>query len=136
MRKQMRGFSLIETVVLVALVGVLIPPLIRMVDDVETEEERAYRKAREGVMIIDSAMGGWSVDLEKPLPSTEQGLQAFVDAGYFGSVPKDPWGREYRYAKPGRFEPVDIWSQGPDGVDSDDDVVSWNLFGPASRYGE
>ena len=48
--------------------------------------------------------------------------------------PKDPWGQAYRYARPGRYKMVDIWSQGPDAIDSDDDVANWNLFGPATRY--
>ena len=136
MNRSMKGFSLIETVVVTTLVGVLIFPLLQIIDYQKTDEEKAYRQAREGIMFIDSAMGGWAVDLETALPTTQQGLQAFVDAGYFDRIPLDPWGREYRYANPGRYKPVDVWSVGPDGVDSDDDVVGWNLFGPAYRYGE
>ena len=79
-------------------------------------------------------------------PSTEQGLQALVEApatgelarswregGYLekGQVPKDPWGNEYIYLSPGTRDDFDIVSYGADGIAGGDgkneDINNWDL---------
>jgi general secretion pathway protein G len=69
------------------------------------------------------------------MPTTEQGLKALVTQPsteprprrwkqLMKSVPIDPWGAEYVYRNPGKKNPsgFDVYSLGPDGKDSDDDV--------------
>ena len=74
-------------------------------------------------------------------PTTEQGLKALVvepttspvPSNWGGSylkkktIPKDPWGNLYAYVNPGTHntEAYDLYSSGPDGVESDDDIVNW-----------
>ncbi|HEY9150542.1 MAG TPA: type II secretion system protein GspG, partial [Gammaproteobacteria bacterium] len=42
-------------------------------------------------------------------------------------LPVDPWGNPYQYLSPGTHSSIDIYSLGPDGVPSDDDIGNWNL---------
>ena len=78
-------------------------------------------------------------------PTTEQGLKALVQQPtsdpkprrwkqLMDSVPLDPWGAEYVYRNPGKFNPsgYDLFSLGPDGKESDDDVGKKN-DGPAPK---
>jgi general secretion pathway protein G len=70
-------------------------------------------------------------------PSTEQGLAALLKpppetqdtwrGPYIDDEPIDPWGNPYQYRQPGLHHPerYDIWSLGPDGVASDDDIGNW-----------
>ena len=72
-------------------------------------------------------------------PTTEEGLVSLVIApesvskrwtGPYiagGKIPRDPWGREYQYQAPGLKSggAYDVWSLGPDGVPSSDDVGNW-----------
>jgi general secretion pathway protein G len=76
-------------------------------------------------------------------PTTEQGLEALVEAstldpeprnfkegGYLEEVPLDPWGRPYLYVSPGEHGDVDIYSLGADGLtggeDQSLDIGNWN----------
>lgn len=65
----------------------------------------------------------------KPLPDSAQGLQALVDEGTLPRLLVDPWGRPYVYRRPGREHVFELFSLGPDGRESDDDIVHWNLYG-------
>ncbi|MEZ5448234.1 MAG: type II secretion system major pseudopilin GspG [Thiolinea sp.] len=72
-------------------------------------------------------------------PSSDQGLKALVEqpsdakrwqkGGYIkgGKVPVDPWDNPYKYLYPGNHGEFDIYSLGPDGRESDDDIGSWML---------
>jgi general secretion pathway protein G len=72
-------------------------------------------------------------------PSTEQGLVALVakpatapvpsnwKGPYLKKTPKDPWGNDYLYAYPGLHNKdfYDLFSYGPDGIESQDDITNW-----------
>lgn len=69
-------------------------------------------------------------------PGNLAGLKALVvepddvsgwDGPYIPEIPLDPWGNAYRYCSPGIHNPdsYDLWSLGPDGVPSDDDIGNW-----------
>ncbi len=66
---------------------------------------------------------------DSTLPSTAQGLAALVADGTIDRVPTDPWGRPYVYRFPGQEAAYELFSLGPDGIESQDDIVSWNLYG-------
>lgn len=61
-----------------------------------------------------------------PLPNTEEGLESLVNAegvnGVLVNIPFDPWGRPYQYRYPGKRNAMDLFSLGPDGVESQDDI--------------
>jgi len=130
------GFGFVEFIVNLVLFLVLATMVTRFVLAMETPEQRDLRKAREGVMLIKSALGAYSLDLGRPAPpSAEGGLTKLVEAGYFEHVPRDPWGNPYQYDAPAAHSGrgFDLYSLGPDGVVSGDDVVEWDLYGRVLR---
>lgn len=65
----------------------------------------------------------------QPMPDTASGLPALVADGTLPHIPLDPWGHAYQYRHPGKERAYELFSFGPDGVESKDDVVAWNLYG-------
>ena len=133
-----RGFTLIEIMVVVVIIGLLAaivaPNLIGNID------RAAVTRARADIRTIDNALNLYRLDNFR-YPGTDEGLQALVtnpgEAGapnwkqYLRSVPTDPWNNEYQYASPGRQGDYEIFSFGADGQQGgegiDADVGSWNL---------
>lgn len=128
-KKSQSGFTLIEIMVVVIIIGVLAaliaPNIIGKGDD-----------ARIVAAKTDMRTIGTQLDLYKldnyRYPETDPGLDALVNkpsdaknwakGGYLQKLPKDPWGNEYSYTSPGSNGDYDLYSYGPDGRDSDDDV--------------
>jgi len=125
MRRQ-RGFSLIEILVVLVIMGLLIsvvaPTVLNSADDARVQKVQADFKA------IETALKIYRLD-NFVYPSTEQGLVAliepstlepeprnFKDGGYLQELPLDPWGREYLYLSPGENSEVDLFSYGADGL--------------------
>ena len=137
------GFTLIELLVVLVIIGILagyIGPKI-----LGRPEEARRTKAGLQIQAIETALKLYKLD-NGVYPSTEQGLQALVEApatgklppkwrtgGYLenSSVPKDPWGNDFVYLSPGVHGDIDISSYGPDGEaggeGEDADVNSWEL---------
>ena len=124
--KKQRGFSLIEILVLLVIMGLLIsvvaPTVLNSADDARIQKVQADFKA------VETALKIYRLD-NFIYPSTEQGLVALVEpstlepeprnfkqGGYLQEVPMDPWGREYLYLSPGENGEVDIFSYGADGL--------------------
>jgi general secretion pathway protein G len=145
LRKKMniRGFTLIELMVVLVILGVLATLIIPRI--MGRPEEARRIKARVDIQSLETALKLYSLD-NGAYPSTEQGLQALVqapstgtlpkawrDGGYLekGKVPKDPWGNEYIYLSPGNHGEFDLVSYGadgePGGEGKDEDVANWDL---------
>lgn len=124
--RQQRGFSLIEILVVLVIMGLLIsvvaPTVLNSADDARIQKVQADFKA------VETALKIYRLD-NFVYPSTEQGLVALVEpstlepeprnfkqGGYLQEVPMDPWGREYLYLSPGENGEVDIFSYGADGL--------------------
>ena len=138
-----RGFSLIELMVVVIILGILamyIGP--KLMGRTEQAKEVQTRVQIEG---LETALKLYKLD-NGVYPTTEQGLQALVEepdvenvsqnwrkGGYLekGKVPKDPWGNEFIYLAPGIQGDYDITSYGADGVpggeDENKDINSWEI---------
>jgi len=131
-----QGFTLLEIIVVVtiiAIIGAIVAPNI--IDKFSGVQEDA---ARIEIKNLKSTLGFYKLD-NFNLPSTEQGLEALVSKPsgspepsnrwkkQLDKVPVDPWGNPYQYLNPGTHEDFDIFSFGPDGRKSDDDVGSWQL---------
>jgi general secretion pathway protein G len=136
-----RGFSLIELMVVVIILGILamyIGP--KLMGRTEQAKRTQARVQMEG---LETALKLYKLD-NGVYPSTEQGLQALVQppesgviprkyrkGGYLekGKVPTDPWGNEFIYLSPGVQGDYDIISYGADGVpggdDDNRDINSW-----------
>ena len=125
-KKQVRGFTLIEIVVVVVIIGLLAAMVAPRVMQ-RTDDAKLVRVSND-IRAIEASLNLYKLD-NFNFPSTEQGLQALVSkpsgnpeaknwksGGYLRSVPKDPWGNEYQYASPGSSgAPFDLFTYGADG---------------------
>lgn len=120
------GFSLIEILVVVVIIGILAAVIVPRVMD---EPDRArVTKARQDVQSLVTALNMYKLD-NYQYPSTQQGLEALVrqpsgqpeapnwkPGGYIDRLPDDPWGRPYQYLNPGLKGEIDVWSFGANGM--------------------
>ena len=137
MRNQ-RGFSLIEIMVVVVILGILAALVVPKI--ISRPDEARVVKAKQDVLSIQSALDLYKLD-NGFYPTTDQGLQALVHKpegsptpnnwqSYLKSVPKDPWGRDYLYLNPGEHDEVDVFTYGadgqPGGTGINADIGNWN----------
>lgn len=130
------GFTLIELIVVVAIIGLLaglvVPQFIK-------QEEKATAKAvKAQIELLGTALDTFRLDVGR-YPTTQEGLQALNqrpggvdrwDGPYLKKeLPSDPWGKAYIYKSPGDHGVYDIISYGADGVvggqDTNRDISSW-----------
>lgn len=136
-RKQ-AGFSLIEVMVVVVIIGILATVVVLNVSGTPDEARRV--KAQQDIKALEAALEMYKLH-NFDYPSTDQGLQALVSppadaanwqsGGYLkGGLPKDPWGREYQYLRPGVHGEYDLWTYGRDGQlggdGPDSDLGNWS----------
>jgi general secretion pathway protein G len=134
----MRGFTLLEIMVVVVILGILgaliVPNMFDQVDKARIE------KARQDIKVIEAALDMYRLDNFR-YPTTEQGLKALIEKPTDGNVrnwkrylrdlQKDPWDQEYRYSNPGAHgREVDIYTYGADGQEggegNDADIGNWD----------
>ena len=137
------GFTLIELMVVIVILGILAGFVVPRI--MGRPEEARRMKARVQIESIETALNLYKLD-NGSYPTTEQGLQALVEAptvgtlprawrngGYLekGRVPKDPWGNDYLYLSPGVHGDFDLFSYGadgePGGEDKNADINSWDV---------
>ena len=123
--RRSRGFTLIEMMVVVAIIGLLATLILPRV--LGRQEQAQVEKAKADIQALSSAVKLYKLD-NFNYPSTQQGLQALLtkpsgdppannwkQGGYIERLPKDPWGNDYQYLSPGQHGDYDIWSYGSDG---------------------
>ena len=134
-----RGFTLIEIMVVVVIIGLLAaivaPNLIGNID------RAAVTRARGDIRSIETALNLYRLDNFR-YPTTDQGLEVLVTnpgeavapnwKAYLNSVPSDPWNQPYRYQYPGqRGGEFDLFSYGADGQEGGEevnaDIGNWHL---------
>ena len=139
-QKYSRGFTLIEVMVVVAILGILaaivVPKIMGRPDDARIVA------AKQDIGAITQALKLYRLD-NATYPSTEQGLQALItkpgsqpiplnwkSGGYLDKIPKDPWRNEYQMLSPGVNGEIDVFSYGADGQQGGEgnnaDIGSWN----------
>jgi general secretion pathway protein G len=130
-----RAFTLFEMLLVVALIALLAGVVVVNVGNILGSNQETIAKT-----FVDQSM-------KAPLtayrihvgsyPTTAEGLQALISAPagkaerwkgpYIDKLPNDPWGNPYQYRYPGVRNPnaYDLFSYGPDGVESDKDIGNW-----------
>lgn len=139
MRRQ-KGFTLIEIMVVVVIIGLLATLVLPRV--LGRQEQAQIEKAKADIQALSSALKLYKLD-NYNYPSTQQGLEAlrrkpggdppannWKQGGYIERLPTDPWGNHYQYLSPGQHGEYDIWSYGsdgkPGGQDAAADIGNWD----------
>jgi len=139
MRNKNQGFTLIEIMLVVIILGILVAMVVPNLAGrgEQAREAAAYADIEAN---LSTALDLYELDNGK-YPATDQGLKALLqepatspapvhwNGPYLKKkrIPKDPWGAEYVYVSPGihNTEEYDLYSFGSDGVESEDDVINW-----------
>jgi general secretion pathway protein G len=135
-----RGFTLIEVMVVVVILGILAAIVVPKVMD--RPDQARITKARTDLAAIENALNMYKLD-NYNYPATDEGIEALVrkpsgddlrnwkEGGYLQRVPKDPWGRPYQYLNPGVHGTIDIMTMGADGQPGGEgpnkDIGNWEL---------
>ncbi len=140
-RRAESGFTLIEVMVVVIILGILAAAIVPKL--MSRPDEARLVKARQDIRTLESALQLYRLD-NFVYPTTEQGLTSLVEkpldepvppnwkqGGYIERLPQDPWGNEYQYLNPGVNGEIDIYSLGSDGQSGGSgtgaDVGNWKL---------
>ncbi|HEY8047792.1 MAG TPA: type II secretion system major pseudopilin GspG [Ramlibacter sp.] len=136
-RTAQAGFTLIELMVVIVIIGVLAALIVPNV--LERAEDAKVTAARTDVNNLMQALKLYRLDNNR-YPTTDQGLQALVTKPgtepappnwkpYLDKLPNDPWGHPYQYLNPGVKGEVDVMSYGADGQPGGEgknaDIGSW-----------
>lgn len=136
-RKSQQGFTLIEIMVVIVILGILAAMVVPRI--MSRPEEARIAKAKQDIRAVETALDLYKLD-NFNYPTTEQGLEALVtqptsppvpkryrEEAYLKKVPTDPWQNPYQFLNPGEHGAIDIFSLGPDQQLSDDDIGNWNI---------
>mgnify|MGYP003628002858 CR=1 FL=1 len=138
-----RGFTLIEIMVVVVILGILAAIVVPRI--MSRPDEARITAARNDIRALESALNLYKLD-NFYYPSTQQGIEALVtepsgepaaknwkSGGYIARLPKDPWGNPYKFLSPGVKGEVDVFSLGADGRPGGEgaaaDIGNWDLGG-------
>lgn len=141
MQRRQSGFTLIEIMVVVVILGILAALVVPKI--MSRPDEARVVAARQDISALMSALKLYRLD-NRRYPTTEQGLEALASrpgsgpqaegwkaGGYVERLPKDPWGQPYQYLNPGLHGEIDVYSLGadnaPGGEGIDADIGSWQL---------
>jgi general secretion pathway protein G len=134
-----KGFTLIEVMIVIVILGVLAALIVPKV--MSRPDEARIVAARQDIATIMQALKLYRLDNRK-YPTMEQGLAALVKKpevdpvptnwkSYIERLPQDPWGAPYQYLNPGLHGEIDVFSYGGDGKPGgegvDADIGSWQL---------
>ena len=139
--KLSRGFTLIEIMIVITIIGILAAFIVPKI--MGRPDEARIIAAKQDIASIAQALKLYRLDNMR-YPTTEQGLQALVKKpviapvppnwkgnGYLERLPNDPWQHPYQYLQPGFHGDFDVLSMGADGAPggegNDADIGSWDL---------
>lgn len=133
--RKINGFTLIEVMVVVVILGILAAIIVPRI--MSRPEQARIVKVKQDILAIQSALDLYKLD-NSVYPTTEQGLQALVSKptaspvprnwksdGYLQEIPLDPWDQPYQYANDD--QKIRIFSFGPEGKEANKPIGNWNL---------
>ncbi|MFT6551940.1 MAG: general secretion pathway protein G [Zhongshania marina] len=137
--KKQSGFSLLEIMVVIVIMGLLVAVVAPNV--LQNQDRAMVEKARADISVLEQALDMYKLD-NHVYPTTDQGLQALVKRpdtgptpknyrsnGYIKRLPEDPWGNPYVFIQPGEHGAFDLYSTGADGEEGGEelasDIVNW-----------
>lgn len=140
-RKLSRGFTLIEIMVVVVILGILAAVVVPKI--MSRPDEARVTRAKQDIRAIEAALALYRLD-NFSYPTTDHGLEALIkspddlaqganwkEGGYLERLPADPWGQGYQYLRPGTKGEFDLYSLGADGVLGGEgvaaDIGNWDL---------
>lgn len=138
---QTAGFTLIEVMIVVAILSVLAALVVPRI--MSRPGEARVVRAGHDIRAIEAALDLYRLDNFR-YPTTAQGLSALVASpqlepratnwnadGYLRKLPKDPWGQPYGYQHPGEKASIEVYSLGADGTPGGEgenaDIFNWSL---------
>jgi general secretion pathway protein G len=132
------GFTLIEIMVVVMILGILAATIIPQF--IGTTHDARVSAAKGHIAELESALERYNIHMDR-YPATEEGLKVLVEAPagddkkwrgpYIKQLRSDPWGNPYQYKNPGTHHAssYDLWSRGADGADGGEgenaDIGNW-----------
>lgn len=139
MKRRHSGFTLIEVMIVIVILGVLAALIVPKV--MGRPDEARIAAAKQDIFTIMQSLKLYKLD-NRRYPTTEQGLAALVQkpsqaplpqnwsaGGYLERLPNDPWGQPYQYLNPGLHGEIDVMSFGADGQPGgqgvDADIGNW-----------
>ena len=126
MKDRIRGFTLIEVMVVVVILGILAAIIVPKVMD--RPDTARLVKAQSDIRALESALNLYKLD-NFDYPSTDQGLESLVPK-YIDRLANDPWGNPYLYLSPGLHGDMDVYTLGADGLQGgtgkNADIGNWN----------
>lgn len=139
--KKITGFTLVEIMIVVVILGILAAVVVPKLLD--RPDQARVTAAKSDIAVIMQQLKLYRLD-NTTYPSTDQGLGALTvkpatnplplnwkSGGYLERLPNDPWGRPYLYLNPGVKGEIDVYSLGadgqPGGEGSNADIGSWSL---------
>ncbi len=135
-RTAQSGFTLIEIMVVVVIIGLLATLILPNV--LGRQDQALQVKAKADIRAISGQLALYKLD-NFAYPTTSEGINALVTnpgkntwRGYLDKLPKDPWNNDYQYLAPGQKNPTtfDVWSNGSDGAPGGEgtaaDIGNWD----------
>ncbi len=139
--KKTTGFTLIEVMVVVVILGILAAIIVPKI--MSRPEQARIVKVKQDIMAIQSALDLYKLD-NSIYPTTDQGLDALVKKptsspvpqnwkteGYLQQLPIDPWGLPYQYTN--EEDKLKIFSYGPKGKEGNSEIGNWNMDGSVAK---
>lgn len=138
MTAKMKGFSLIEIMVVVVIIGMLMAAVAPKI--LIQKDTAMIKRVQMDMASIETALKMYKLEYHK-YPNSEEGFDVLVNPpkkshhvdkdGFLPALPKDPWENPYVYHSPGDGTPYDIVSLGEDGIHGGEglssDIVNWRF---------
>jgi general secretion pathway protein G len=137
-KKQRAGFTLVEIMVVVVILGILAATVIPQF--ISTTQDAKVGAAKADIKILESAIERFAINMDR-FPTTDEGLAVLADppstddkkwrGPYVKEIRPDPWKNAYQYRYPGTHgrNRFDIWSYGADGAEGGEneaaDIGNW-----------